>query len=301
VAGLIGARAFYVIEYWNEFQRPTLRETLARILNFTQGGLVVYGALFGGVAVGIIFVRRRRLPVLAMTDLVSPSLMIGLALGRLGCLLNGCCFGGVCESQAPRIRFPIGSPPYVQQLEQGRLLGLVLRSDETTRQVVVVRVAAGSLAEKRGIRAGDRFAKYQLPSPQRMARQLVKPTNEPLIELIPLDDGPRITWAFSDLPSESLPVHPTQIYAAINALLLAILLWVLFPLRPRDGFVFAVLATLYPISRFLLEIIRTDEPGQFGTALSISQCVSLGVLAGVMVFWIYLFARPWQGPTKQLA
>ena len=45
-------------------------------------------------------------------------------------------------------------------------------------------------------------------------------------------------------------------------------------------------ATIYPITRFLMEIIRTDEGPVFGTTLSISQNISLLILAGVAIFWI---------------
>ena len=69
---------------------------------------------------------------------------------------------------------------------------------------------------------------------------------------------------------------PTQLYAAIDAGLLALVLWFYYPFRRRDGEVFALLITLHPISRFFLEMIRSDEPGQFGTGLTISQWLSLG-------------------------
>jgi phosphatidylglycerol:prolipoprotein diacylglycerol transferase len=65
-----------------------------------------------------------------------------------------------------------------------------------------------------------------------------------------------------------------------------------YPFRRRDGEVIALLLTLYPVSRFLLEYIRKDEGGQFGTNLTISQNVSLLMLAGVAVLWYYILRRP---------
>jgi len=73
---------------------------------------------------------------------------------------------------------------------------------------------------------------------------------------------------------------------------LAAFLWLYFPFRLRDGEVFALLLTLHPISRFLLELIRDDEPGQFGTALTISQWLSLVMLLVATGLWWYLLRQP---------
>jgi phosphatidylglycerol:prolipoprotein diacylglycerol transferase len=94
------------------------------------------------------------------------------------------------------------------------------------------------------------------------------------------------------MPARSLPVHPTQLYSAIHAGLLAWFLWSWYPFRRRDGEVFALLITIYPISRFLLEIIRIDESAVFGTGLSISQNISLALLASAVGLWIYLLRKP---------
>ena len=104
VPGIIGARAFYVIEYWKPQYWPAytnpgggLGPLLAAIVNIPRGGLVIYGAFFGGVAGLLLFVRKHRLPLLALCDLIAPSMALGLAIGRIGCLMNGCCFGAVCD------------------------------------------------------------------------------------------------------------------------------------------------------------------------------------------------------------
>ncbi|MCE9556296.1 MAG: prolipoprotein diacylglyceryl transferase, partial [Planctomycetes bacterium] len=102
-------------------------------------------------------------------------------------------------------------------------------------------------------------------------------------------DGRQLFW---QLPPRSLPVQPAQIYSTIDATLICIFLLAYYPYRRRDGEVFALLLTIYPITRFLIEIIRVDEPGQFGTQFSISQLVSFGVFAGVVLFWVYLLTRP---------
>ena len=80
-------------------------------------------------------------------------------------------------------------------------------------------------------------------------------------------------------------MYPTQVIAAINAALLMALLWFYYPFRRYQGRVFAMLIVLYSITRFLIELIRRDEFGQFGTWLTISQWVSVGML----VFGLALF------------
>ncbi len=64
------------------------------------------------------------------------------------------------------------------------------------------------------------------------------------------------------------------------------------PFRRRDGEVTAMALTLLPITRFMLEIIRTDEPAVFGTGLSISQNVSVLVLAAAIALWAWILTRP---------
>ena len=55
-----------------------------------------------------------------MGDVLTPSLVLGMAIGRIGCFFNGCCFGGQCDLPW-LLRFPWGSPPFTQQVEQGKL------------------------------------------------------------------------------------------------------------------------------------------------------------------------------------
>jgi phosphatidylglycerol:prolipoprotein diacylglycerol transferase len=58
-----------------------------------EGGLAFYGGVVTGVATAALFARRHGLPLAATLDLLTPSLPLGHALGRVGCLLAGCCFG----------------------------------------------------------------------------------------------------------------------------------------------------------------------------------------------------------------
>jgi phosphatidylglycerol:prolipoprotein diacylglycerol transferase len=291
VGGIAGARLFYVIEYWEQFQAPTLWATIGAIANVTQGGLVVYGSLIGGAATGLWYLRRHKLPILAMADLVTPGMMLGLALGRIGCLLNGCCHGGICEDGMFGIQFPPGSPPYVHQSQLGLFHGFRIAPAGEGRRVIVEHIEPDGPAAAANLLAGaeirsingvpiDSFATARAVL-ERMPGELFVETDLGTAHI----HLPR-------LPQHSYPVHPTQIYSSINAALLCLLLWAFYPLRRRDGEVFALLLSLYPVTRFLLEIVRADEPGQLGTPLTISQIVSLALLGLAILLWGYLLRRP---------
>jgi phosphatidylglycerol:prolipoprotein diacylglycerol transferase len=313
IAAIIGARAFYVVQYWDQFihvetesgkRAATLAETLGNIINVTKGGLVVYGALLGGLVAGIVFLRRRELPILAIGDLIAPSLLLGLALGRIGCLMNGCCFGGVCETEwvGPIPVMPLTfpgkpeSPPYQYQLEHGLAQGIIVgvREVEGIARPAVVAIDPQGPAAKTDLKVGDAITHInaqEIHNLKQAQAELLASRRSVVIERL---GGEPVRWALIGVqpPARSLPVSPAQIYAAINAAILALLLWAVYPFRPRDGFVIALLLTLYPLTRFLEEVIRTDEPGRFGTGLTIAQLVSLGLAVAVIPLWLYLWRQP---------
>ena len=123
IGGLFGARLFYVVQKWSELDGETLTQKLWIALQFTEGGLVVYGAVLGGIVGILSWAIMRRVQPILLLDAIVPAFFIGLAFGRLGCLLNGCCFGGICETATPSIEFPKGSPAYIDQFEGRRDLG----------------------------------------------------------------------------------------------------------------------------------------------------------------------------------
>ena len=225
LAGIVGARLFFVIEYHEQFFLPdkNLIQSLLAIINIPAGGLVVFGALPTASLAAWLFSRRRRISITQLADCIAPGLLIGLSLGRLGCFLNGCCYGGPCELPWA-IQFPAGSPPWFDQVSRGLI-----------------------------------------PAPG--------------------IDG-------STVPT--LPIHPTQLYAALDAAILSMLAITFTPFARRNGEVFALVITLHPISRILLEEIRIDEPPALGTPLSISQLMSVAILICAMVFWWWLSTQPQQ-------
>ncbi|MFN9605494.1 MAG: prolipoprotein diacylglyceryl transferase [Planctomycetota bacterium] len=291
VSGMLGARLFYVVQKWNELEGTTFREKLGVALKFTEGGLVVYGSVLGAMVVILAWTLWNRVRPIPLFDAVVPAFFIGLAFGRIGCLLNGCCFGGVCESHLPSIAFPPGAPAYMDQLEHGRLLGMRTRKGSGDSREIES-VDANGWAASRGLKAGqvlDDMKIIILPPPPD------KPTASPEFVASLIVDGKRMEVPVQAFPKRSLPVHPSQIYASISGLLLCLWTLSIAPWVQRPGFVFGAGLVGYGIIRILEEIIRVDEQGVFGTPLSISQWISvLGIVAGlVILFWSFRYGfRP---------
>jgi phosphatidylglycerol:prolipoprotein diacylglycerol transferase len=88
IASLLGARALYVIEHLGEFRREW-----GSVFALWQGGLTLYGGLVAGIVAGLLTARRLGLPMWVVADALTPSFALGTMFGRMGCFLNGCCYG----------------------------------------------------------------------------------------------------------------------------------------------------------------------------------------------------------------
>jgi phosphatidylglycerol:prolipoprotein diacylglycerol transferase len=304
VPGIVGARVFFVIEYWPDYwhwyndPNGGLATFLGEVVNVAKGGLVVYGAFLGGMAGLLLFIRRGRLPLLALADLIAPSLALGLAIGRIGCLMNGCCYGAVCDYPWA-VTFPAGkapeyTPPYRAQVERGQMYGFTL-SGKSTEEPRVLSVHPSSPAERAGLKRGDRLQSIngeKLSANEQAHCALARAFHERQPLRIEVAGRTEITLPAIAPPPRSLPVHPTQIYSFIDGLLLCLVLLVFDRFHRRDGAVFALLISIYPITRFLIESLRTDEAAILSTGMSISQNVSLLVFACAAGLWFYILRRP---------
>ncbi len=86
--GLLGARIFYVVQFWSKF-----KHNLFEIIRVDHGGLVFYGGFLVAAGLFIWYCRKHKLNMLAVLDVAAPAVAVGHAFGRVGCFLNGCCFG----------------------------------------------------------------------------------------------------------------------------------------------------------------------------------------------------------------
>lgn len=83
LAGIVGAKVFDLLEHTDEL----LRHPASMI--FSRNGFSIYGGLCFGTVAAIGRLMRRRIPVLPMLDAAAPAMMLGYAIGRLGCQLSG--------------------------------------------------------------------------------------------------------------------------------------------------------------------------------------------------------------------
>ena len=200
VGSVIGARFTYVTTYWkDEFAGQPLSE----IFMIQHGGLVYYGGFIGAVIAGVIYIRWKKLPLWKTTDVLAPSIALGNIFGRIGCLLNGCCYG--------------------------------------------------------------------------------RPTDLPWGIRFPADH-----------PTGGVPVHPTEIYDALDNLILYLLLAWLFRRKKFDGQVFAAYLVCYAVTRSIVESFRGDyDAAHIHTMLRFTpgQLVSLGIFAAGIALFLLLPRR----------
>jgi len=88
LGGLVGARALHVIDNWSMYASEP-----QRIFAFHQGGLAIGGALLGGIVATLAVARQQRAPLLSLADAAAPGIVLGQAIGRLGCLVTGDALG----------------------------------------------------------------------------------------------------------------------------------------------------------------------------------------------------------------
>jgi len=105
IAGIFGARLFFVVQNFDFFQN-----NLLEIIRIDHGGLVFYGGLICSMVALIVYCLMQKLDFWSVLSLFGPSLALGHAFGRLGCFLNGCCYG--LPTQCPwGFTYPAGTDP----------------------------------------------------------------------------------------------------------------------------------------------------------------------------------------------
>lgn len=105
IGGIAGARIMFVAVDHKRFLAHPLDA-----LKIWQGGLVFYGGLAGAVIAGFLYLRRKKLEPWPWADLIAPTAMITLAVGRIGCFLNGCCYGKIAPDLPWGVVYPVSHP-----------------------------------------------------------------------------------------------------------------------------------------------------------------------------------------------
>jgi len=258
VTGVIGARASHVFENWSTFTDPHFSawDNFKNMVNVSSGGLTFFGGFLFATPVLILYAIWRKVPVLRGMDIVAPCLMVGLAFGRMGCYLNGCCHGEECNLPWA-VQFPYGSNAFIEQYQRGEI-NLPVQLLDPKRNIETLPDITGHLHPEK--------LPPVLPAP------LTKEQIRGHANLEKLAENYR-----------ALPVHPTQLYSVFNAAFIAVVCVAFLALRPVPGRVFALMLILKGISRFTLELIRT-EPAVW-KFMSFSMVVSICIVAGGVLMW----------------
>jgi prolipoprotein diacylglyceryltransferase len=176
LAGLVGARVLYMIQYSSQFPDKSPAALAAAFFQIWRGGIIFYGSALGGAAgYGLFYwfvLRKLKVNTWQLADAVAPILALGLAVGRIGCYLNGCCWGQVAVPEAAPV--PLGGAHFplmpahcrdqlVRDLHLQTSTGFALAprdrgpgADPRSRVLVV---EPGSPAAAAGLKAGDRIVK----------------------------------------------------------------------------------------------------------------------------------------------
>ena len=260
VGGVVGARLFFVVHYFDKFRSNPLE-----VFAIWQGGL----ELAGGVAVFIIvilfYLRYHKLPIRRYLDVLAIGLMLILVFGRIGCFLNGCCYGKPTELPWG-VRFPYNSFAYISQINA---------DPERNRQDPQLILPKEEYLDYLGTN-GKWYPKH---SEDLTVRQKIEVTEGKY---------------------RCLPVHPTQLYSSGIAAFWCLMLY-LFWRRAKKaelsgnsgrfftkpGYTFALMFIVYGITRFLMEYLRDDNPFEFD-GLTISQNIGIAmVVLGVILMAIF--------------
>ena len=263
IAGVVGARLFYVIHHFSKF-----RGNLFSVFAVWKGGLELLGGVILAVIVIFLYLRHHKLPVRQFFDLLVIAFMLALAFGRIGCFLNGCCYGR--PANVPwAVRFPYGSDAYCSQ---------VYYNPDRNRPEPHLKLPAEYSIYNTNING---IAGWELkPYADLTAAQK---------EMV--DNG----------LYRCLPVHPAQLYSSAAAVFSSLLLYLFWrrgqkaakagntkKLFIKPGSTFALGLTIYGISRFFLEFIRDDNPFGFD-GLTVSQNISIFLLipAGIILMAVF--------------
>lgn len=223
LAGRVGAHAWWILQYGPAYEEKWGREIhLYESFYIWDAGLVYYGGLVGGLLAAIIYFKVNRVPLLVAGDICMPFLPLGIAITRVGCFLNGCCWGQVTDLPWG-IAFPKPSHVFIAHRDEG---------------------------------------------------------------LLP----PGAT--------ESLHVHPTQLYSVAGLLIVFAIMRFFYKRPHRTGSILFLYPLLYGVMRFCTEALRGDSPRSV-LNMTLSQMVSLGLVAFALAAYAVLAATLWRRNEEQ--
>lgn len=291
VGGVVGSRILSLIvdPYPGDFVQQ-----IWHFFEIWKGGMVFYGGVIGGAIAFIVayfrVVKPNGLSSLQLADIIAPSLAMGIFFGRIGCFLNGCCFGDVAEpDRVPfAVAFPANSNPHRDAIFKGYQSGYGFYLTESPIDFAKVHaIESRTPAAEAGLKVGDRIVAVgddEVTTEENLYRSLLNWPQNTLLRLRVERDGQTHDIVFDPPPSPKL--HPTQLYSALDGLLLLFVLLAYYPLRKHYGEVMAIIFLVYPLNRFLIEKLRSDTPATYFGFFTLSQAISIGMFAlGLLFLW----------------
>jgi phosphatidylglycerol:prolipoprotein diacylglycerol transferase len=260
VFGVIGCRMSSVLENLSLYTRPDLSiwQNFYNMINIRSGGLTFYGGLILAAPIVLGYFVYKKVPARAAIDICAPCIALGLAIGRIGCLLNGCCYGADASATLPwAIQFPYGSDAYVDAYHQGKITPPSQLTIPTTDGTP--RLISPQELEQGFIETGDASQPHLALSPD--LRQLAAQQHS--------------QW-----------VHPAEVYSSLNSFLIMALLLAYLSVPHVGGRVFALLLMTEGPTRFLLELLRVEPPVLGPMSLSMVLGLLLFVVGAIL--WLAL-------------
>lgn len=263
IAGVVGSRLFYVVHYFDKFKGDILS-----VFAIWQGGLELLGGVVLAILVVFFYLWRHKLPIRRYLDILAIGLLLALAFGRIGCFLNGCCFGKPTD-QLWGVRFPYGSFAYRSQVSP---------NPHRNRPEPYFKLP------------DDFFNTYYDSA---APTKILKPYDQ-----LTKEQQEMVKYG----PYRCLHVHPTELYSSANALLCSVLLY-LFRRRSqkasksektkklfaKPGCTFALMFILYGITRFFIEFLRDDNPFEYDWwAIYKGGTVSQNLGIYMVIFGVFL-------------
>jgi len=265
IAGVAGARVFFVLHYRDQFDGH-----LSGVFAVWNGGLELLGGILVAIGVILFYIWYHKLPMRHYLDVLAIGLVAALAFGRIGCFLNGCCYGKPTELPWG-VRFPYGSFAYRSQVRPD------LNRDRIAPHLDLP----------------DNYFGY--PDTQGEYIDDLKPMNVLTAEQRALVTEGRY---------RCLPVHPTQLYSSGGAVLFGLVLLLYlrrsqrgefvgtYPFLSKPGSTFSLMFIIYGLGRFGIEFLRDDNPFE-AAGLTISQLLSLGLIAlGIFLMACFALTEP---------
>ncbi|HVT90951.1 MAG TPA: prolipoprotein diacylglyceryl transferase [Tepidisphaeraceae bacterium] len=277
ITGIAGARISHVIENISQYTTVTptrsVWDNFFDAINIRSGGLTYYGGFLLAFPSLVFYAIKKKIPIRLGMDIVAPCIVLGLGFGRIGCFLNGCCYGDQCDLPWA-VQFPYHSLAYEEEVAEGKIAvpsELLIDSPDGKRLLTKEELANKTLSQKGSL---------GLP--------------------IPIDpQAPAMAAS-----QKSLWLHPAQLYSAFTAFLIAAISLTYFTLPHATGRAFALMLLLEGSTRFILELLRVEPPviGNFSLSMIIGLGVaSLGVLLWIIFGQIYRQATENQIPHSAVA